>query len=288
MENSKIGTKASLITITANIFLCVFKMLAAFIGKSSAMLADAFHSLADILTTVIVIIGLKVSSKGADESHPYGHEKFEPVFAKLMSLILIFTGASIGYKSFMDLISGNLNSPHKIALIAAGVSIFVKEAMYWYTIIIAKRIKSIAMETDAWHHRSDALSSIGTFLGILGARLGIKILDPIAGLLVSLLIIKIGIEYYFKAIKELVDHCANNEIIEKIKDITFNIKGVTNIINLKTRTFGNKIYADIEISVDGDLTISEGHKIAQKVHDSIEENIVDIKHCLVKLEPEKK
>ncbi|WP_032121178.1 cation diffusion facilitator family transporter [Clostridium amazonitimonense] len=288
MENSKIGTKASLITITANIFLCIFKMLAAFIGKSSAMLADAFHSLADILTTVIVIIGLKVSSKGADESHPYGHEKFEPVFAKLMSLILIFTGASIGYKSFMDLISGNLNSPHKIALIAAGVSIFVKEAMYWYTIIIAKRIKSIAMETDAWHHRSDALSSIGTFLGILGARLGIKILDPIAGLLVSLLIIKIGIEYYFKAIKELVDHCANNEIIEKIKDITFNIKGVTNIINLKTRTFGNKIYADIEISVDGDLTISEGHKIAQKVHDSIEENIVDIKHCLVKLEPEKK
>ncbi|MBB6631078.1 cation diffusion facilitator family transporter [Clostridium algidicarnis] len=285
MENAKLGTRASLITILVNIVLCIFKMLAAFVGKSSAMLADAVHSLADILTTVMVIIGLKVSSKAADTTHPYGHEKFEPIFAKIMSFILIFTGVSIGYKALMDLISGNLNYPGKIALIAAAVSIFVKELMYWYTIKIAKKIKSVAMETDAWHHRSDALSSIGTFLGILGARMGLKILDPIAGLLVSFLIIKIGIEYYLKSINELVDHSAEDNIVKQIEYIASNVPGVINIVNLKTRSFGNKVYADIEISVDGDLTINEGDKIAENVHGLIEDNISDIKHCLVKLKP---
>ncbi|MCB2286932.1 cation diffusion facilitator family transporter [Clostridium algidicarnis] len=285
MENAKLGTRASLITILVNIVLCIFKMLAAFVGKSSAMLADAVHSLADILTTVMVIIGLKVSSKAADTTHPYGHEKFEPIFAKIMSFILIFTGVSIGYKALMDLISGNLNYPGKIALIAAAVSIFVKELMYWYTIKIAKKIKSVAMETDAWHHRSDALSSIGTFLGILGARMGLKILDPIAGLLVSFLIIKIGIEYYLKSINELVDHSAEDNIVKQIEYIASNVPGVINIVNLKTRSFGNKVYADIEISVDGDLTINEGDKIAENVHGLIEDNISDIKHYLVKLKP---
>ncbi|WP_443660039.1 cation diffusion facilitator family transporter [Clostridium algidicarnis] len=285
MENAKLGTRASLITILVNIVLCIFKMLAAFVSKSSAMLADAVHSLADILTTVMVIIGLKVSSKAADTTHPYGHEKFEPIFAKIMSFILIFTGVSIGYKALMDLISGNLNYPGKIALIAAAVSIFVKELMYWYTIKIAKKIKSVAMETDAWHHRSDALSSIGTFLGILGARMGLKILDPIAGLLVSFLIIKIGIEYYLKSINELVDHSAEDNIVRQIEYIASNVPGVINIVNLKTRSFGNKVYADIEISVDGDLTINEGDKIAENVHGLIEDNISDIKHCLVKLKP---
>ena len=285
MENAKLGTRASLITISVNIVLCIFKMLAAFLGKSSAMLADAVHSLADILTTVMVIIGLKVSSKAADTTHPYGHEKFEPIFSKIMSFILIFTGASIGYRALMDLVSGNLNYPGRIALIAAAVSIFVKEFMYWYTIKIAKKIKSVTMETDAWHHRSDALSSIGTFLGILGARMGLKILDPIAGLLVSFLIIKIGIEYYLKSINELVDHSAEDNIIRQIEYIASNVPGVINIVNLKTRSFGNKVYADIEISVDGDLTVNEGDKIAENVHGLIEDNISDIKHCLVKLKP---
>ncbi|SUY46586.1 cobalt-zinc-cadmium resistance protein czcD [Clostridium putrefaciens] len=285
MENAKLGTRASLITISVNIVLCIFKMLAAFLGKSSAMLADAVHSLADILTTVMVIIGLKVSSKAADTTHPYGHEKFEPIFSKIMSFILIFTGASIGYRALMDLVSGNLNYPGRIALIAAAVSIFVKEFMYWYTIKIAKKIKSVTMETDAWHHRSDALSSIGTFLGILGARMGLKVLDPIAGLLVSFLIIKIGIEYYLKSINELVDHSAEDNIIRQIEYIASNVPGVINIVNLKTRSFGNKVYADIEISVDGDLTVNEGDKIAENVHGLIEDNISDIKHCLVKLKP---
>lgn len=285
MENAKLGTRASLITISVNIVLCIFKMLAALLGKSSAMLADAVHSLADILTTVMVIIGLKVSSKAADTTHPYGHEKFEPIFSKIMSFILIFTGASIGYRALMDLVSGNLNYPGRIALIAAAVSIFVKEFMYWYTIKIAKKIKSVTMETDAWHHRSDALSSIGTFLGILGARMGLKVLDPIAGLLVSFLIIKIGIEYYLKSINELVDHSAEDNIIRQIEYIASNVPGVINIVNLKTRSFGNKVYADIEISVDGDLTVNEGDKIAENVHGLIEDNISDIKHCLVKLKP---
>lgn len=286
MENVEIGTKASTITIVINSVLCVFKIIAALVGKSSAMLADATHSLADIMTTVVVIIGLKVSSKEPDEAHPYGHEKFEPVFAKVMSMILICTGISIGYKACTDLIKGNYNSPGIIALVAAAVSIVVKEGMYWYTIIIARRIKSITMETDAWHHRSDAISSIGTFAGIYGARMGIKVLDPIAGLLVSILIIKVGVDYYFKAVKELVDHSADSEVNEKITAIARNVNGVQGVKNLKTRIFGNKIYADIEINVDGKLSIREAHDIAVEVHDSVERDIFDIKHCLVKMEPE--
>lgn len=286
MENVEIGTKASTITIVINSVLCVFKIIAALVGKSSAMLADATHSLADIMTTVVVIIGLKVSSKEPDEAHPYGHEKFEPVFAKVMSMILICTGISIGYKACTDLIKGNYNSPGIIALVAAAVSIVVKEGMYWYTIIIARRIKSITMETDAWHHRSDAISSIGTFAGIYGARMGIKVLDPIAGLLVSVLIIKVGVDYYFKAVKELVNHSADSEVNEKITAIARNVNGVQGVKNLKTRIFRNKIYADIEINVDGKLSIREAHDIAVEVHDSVERDISDIKHCLVKMEPE--
>ena len=285
MDNERLGTNTSLITIIINSVLCIFKFLAAILGNSSAMLADAVHSLTDILTTTVVIIGLKVSSKEADDCHPYGHEKFEPVFAKIMSFILIFTGVTIGYKSAQSLINGDLYFPGRIALAAAVISIFVKEAMYWYTVIIAKKIKSLAMEADAWHHRSDALSSIGTAFGILGARLGIRVLDPLAGLFVSILIIKVGLDFYLKAVKELVDHSAGREVDERIKELASNVEGVTDVNSLKTRVFGNKIYADIQITVDADLTVKEGYMIAEKVHDTVEEEIVDIKHCSVQLEP---
>lgn len=285
MEREKIGTKVSLITILMNTFLCIFKIVAGIVGNSGAMLADGVHTLSDILATLVVILGLKVSSKEEDEEHPYGHEKFEPVFAKIISIILIITGFLIGYEGIKKLISKDIITPGKIALIAAIASILVKEGMYWYTIIVAKKIKSISMEADAWHHRSDAFSSIGTFIGIFAARIGYKFFDPLAALVVSYFIVKVGIDFYIRATKELVDESADKDTCKRIKDLTLSINGVEGIKNLKTRTFGHRIYVDLEILVDENLTVKDGHRIAEDVHDKLETDLENIKHCMVHVEP---
>ncbi|BDR66626.1 cation diffusion facilitator transporter [Clostridium tetani] len=279
------GKKVSLITILLNTILCVFKVVAGILGKSSAMIADGIHTLSDVITTFMVILGLKISNKEKDKEHPYGHEKFEPVFAKIISTLLLLTGIFIAYEGIKILRNGNYNTPGRIALIAAFISIIFKEFMYRYTINTAKKIDSISMEADAWHHRSDALSSIGTFLGIFGARAGFKILDPLTGIVVSFFIIKVAMEFYLKSVKKLVDTSANEDIINKIKDETLKITGVKRIHDLKTRMFGNKVYVDIEICVNSEMTVAESHNIATKVHDNIESEIENIKHCMVHVEP---
>ncbi len=285
MENYKKGLKTSIITIIINVALSAIKIIAGIVGRSSAVLADGVHTLSDVATTFVAIIGLKVSSKKADASHPYGHEKYEPIFAKIISIFLALTGAFIGYEGIKILVSGNIQIPSNIALIAALISIITKEAMYRYTIVTAKKIKSFSMEADAWHHRSDALSSVGTFIGVLGARLGLRILDPIAAIIVSVFIIKMGIDLYLKSIRGLVDESADKDIVKQIEEIASSVKGVKSISDLKTRTFGSKLYVDIDITVDGNITVREGHDIAGVVHDLIEDKIDDVKHCMVHVEP---
>jgi len=285
MENYRLGIRASWITIIINIILAVSKIVAGILGSSNAMVADGVHTLSDILTTFVVLMGLKISSKEADDEHPYGHEKYESVFAKILSVLLLLTGIFIGYKSITILINGDIKIPKSIALITAFLSIIVKEGMYWYTIKIARKIKSISMEADAWHHRSDAFSSVGTFVGVLGARLGFPALDPIAGIIVSMLVIKVGGDLYIKSVKELVDESASKEMLKIIKEKTKSIDGVRGIKDLKTRVFGNKIYVDIEIFVDSNISVKIGHDIAEKVHDRLEAEISDIKHCMIHIEP---
>lgn len=285
MEDYKLGVRASWITVIVNIILAAFKVIAGIIGNSSAMIADGVHTLSDVLTTFVVLIGLKISNKDADEGHPYGHEKYESVFAKMLSILLLLTGVFIGYEAIKILISGESRTPKSIALIAAFLSIVIKEGMYWYTIKIARKIKSISMEADAWHHRSDAFSSIGTFAGVLGAQLGFSALDPIAGIIVSIFVVKVGVDLYIKSVKELVDESASGEVIETIMGNTMAVDGVRGIKNLKTRIFGNRIYVDIEILVDSNISVKSGHDIAEKVHDKLEEQISDIKHCMVHIEP---
>lgn len=285
MDNYKLGVATSWFTILVNIILAVFKIVAGFIGRSSAIIADGFHTLSDVLTTFVVLLGLKVSSKEADIKHPYGHEKYESVYAKILSILLLLSGVFIGYEAFKVLISGEIRKPKMIALIAALISIAVKEGMFWYTIKVAKKIKSISMEADAWHHRSDVFSSIGTFVGVLGAQFGFTSLDPIAGIVVSFFIIKVGVDLYIKSIKELVDEAADELVIKEIESLVFSIAGVKGIKNIKTRIFGNRIYVDIEIYVDSFITVEEGHDIAEKVHDKLEKEIIDIKHCMVHIEP---
>lgn len=277
--------KVSLITVTLNIILCIFKVTAGILGKSNAMIADGIHTLSDVITTFMVILGLKISNKKEDKNHPYGHERFEPIFAKLISTILFLTGIFIFYEGLKILRSRNYNTPGRIALIAACISIICKELMYRYTISTAKKVESLSMQADAWHHRSDALSSIGTFLGIFGARAGFKILDPLTSIVVSFFILKVSVEFYLKSVEKLVDTSADEEIINKIRNEALKVTGVKNINDLKTRLFGNKIYVDIEICVNSKMTVEESHNIATKVHDNIESKIKNTKHCMVHIEP---
>lgn len=285
LENYEIAKRVSLATILINSILALIKVIAGLVGKSSAMLADGVHTISDVATTIIVLFGIKISSRKADKSHPYGHEKFESVFAKLLSIILVLVGLMIGYKAIKLLIYKNFTTPGKSALYAAIFSIISKEIMYRYTIDAARKIKSTSMEADAWHHRSDAFSSVGTFVGILGARLGFPALDPIAGVLVSLMIIKVGVDLYLKAISELVDEAADEGVILEIKHKTLDVVGVKRINSLKTRIFGNRIYVDMDIAVDASITVREGHSIAERVHDKIEREVDAVKHCMIHVEP---
>lgn len=286
MENYKTGLKTSIVTIIINIILSIIKVAAGIIGNSTAILADGVHTLSDILTTLVVLVGLKISSKEPDHDHPYGHEKYELIFAKILSIFLVLTGFFIGYNGIKILISGNIKTPGRIALFAALLSIVGKEIMYRYTYKTAKEIKSFSMEADAWHHRSDALSSLGTFIGVLGARLGLSILDPIAAIIVSVLIVKVGMDLYLKSIRGLVDESANDEVLKKIERKALSVKEVKQIRNLKTRISGNKVDVDIDITVDGNMTVVEGHNVAEKVHDLVLNDIEDVKHCMVHVEPD--
>ncbi|MGK0469062.1 cation diffusion facilitator family transporter [Clostridium sp.] len=284
-ERFRIGIKISSITIIANILLSVIKLFAGIFGRSGAMIADSIHSLSDVLSTLAVMLGLRLAKQPADEGHPYGHEKMEPVMAKILASILLITALLIGYNGVKNIITGTTVIPHKIAMYAAILSILIKEWMYRYTVKGAKKIESSALMADAWHHRSDAFSSIGTLIGVLGARMGYPILDPIASLVICILITKVAINIYKQAIDQLVDHCADAETIEKITYEIENTNGVINIDELKTRLHANRLFVDVEICVNRDLSVCEGHEIAESVHNSIENLDNRIKHCMVHVNP---
>lgn len=283
--NYTIAKKVSINTIIINLLLGIFKISAGFLGHSTAMVADGFHTASDVATTILVIIGVKISSKAADSEHPYGHEKFEPIFGKLISIFLGLTGIMIGYQGLTALLGGIYISPTPIALIAALISIIIKEMMYWYTIKAARKIKSVSMKADAWHHRTDALSSIATFVGILGARQGLTFLDPLTAIIVCFFIIKISVNLYMQSVNQLIDKATTPETIKKLETLALSVEGVNKIYDMKTRIAGNKLYVDIEIGISPSLTVLEGHNIATKVHDLIELSIPEVKHCMVHMEP---
>lgn len=286
--NENIAVRVSTVTIVLNVLLSVLKLLAGFIGNSAAMVSDAVHSLSDVCSTVVVIIGAKISSKESDFDHPYGHERFECICAAILSIMLGVTGLGIGYAAFMTIVSGdyqNVQVPGMIALVAAIVSIIIKEWMYRYTYKAGKQIGSGSLIADAWHHRSDALSSIGSLVGIAGAMLGYVILDSIAGLLISLLILKVAYDILKDALEKVTDKACDVETLQLIDEIANNTVGVIRIDDLKTRQFAERIYVDIEICVDGELTVTQGHDIGQDVHDRIECQIPRVKHCQIHINP---
>ncbi|MDE7246864.1 MAG: cation diffusion facilitator family transporter [Lachnospiraceae bacterium] len=287
-EFEKTAMRVSTVSIAANFVLTVFKLLAGVIAHSGAMISDAIHSASDVFSTIVVIIGIRISRKASDKDHPYGHERLECVAAIVLATILAFTGLGIGYTALRQIVGGDyegLAVPGRLALVAAVISILVKEAMYQYTRICAKRIDSSALMADAWHHRSDALSSVGALIGIGGARLGFPISDPVASVVICVFIEKAAYEIFMDAVDKMVDKACDEETERALTQCALNQTGVLGVDLLHTRVFGNKIYVDIEIRADGNETLRQAHAIAERVHDSIEKNFPKVKHIMVHVNP---
>ena len=277
--------KVSVVTIIVNFVLSLIKILAGIFGRSSAMISDSIHSLSDVLSTFVVIIGIKLSSKKADEKHQYGHERLENVASLILAILLLSTGVMIGINGIKNIYNNTYVIPTLFALIASIISIAVKEWMYWYTIIVAKKYNSDALKADAWHHRSDALSSFGSLIGIGAAMLGIKCMDVVASIIIAIIIMKIAIEIFIESIKKMIDCSCDDQTIEEIKKIVFETNGVKGIEKIKTRLFGSKIYIDLEINADRNISFEESHNIAHEVHDRVESVLEDVKHCMVHINP---
>ncbi len=283
-----IAYRVSGVSIAVNVLLSLGKLLAGIFGNSSAMISDAVHSASDVLSTIVVLLGVKASGKEADKEHPYGHERMECVAAIVLAMLLAVVGLSIGFSGMKKILAGNYGSlaiPGVISLVAAVLSILLKEGMFWYTKLAAKKINSGALMADAWHHRSDALSSIGSFLGILFARLGFPVMDAIASVLICLCILKVAVDIFRDGLNKMVDHSCDKATEEQIRELVVATSGVEAIDDLKTRLFGDKIYVDVEIQVDRTLSLGDAHGIAESVHDKIEMTLPDVKHCMVHVNP---
>ena len=288
-NSSAVALKVSAVSIAVNILLSLLKLLAGLIAKSGAMISDAVHSASDVLSTFVVIIGVKLAGKKPDKEHPYGHERMECVASIILAAVLAVTGLGIGFKGVEKIASPDkyeIAVPGLLALIAAIVSIVIKEAMYQYTRSAARKINSGALMADAWHHRSDALSSIGSFAGILGARMGFPVLDPLASVIICVFIFKAAADIFRDAVDKMVDKSCPDEIVENMRKTILDNSDVLGIDELKTRLFGSKIYVEVEILMNASKTLVDAHQTAEEVHRSIEEHFPDVKHCMVHVNPD--
>ena len=281
--------EASKVTIKAifwNVFLSLIKIVSGIIGNSTAMIADGIHSASDIITSVGVLIGNKISSKPGDREHNYGHDKAETLVSFLLSIMLIVVSLSIGLEGVKKLFNIDaIKVPTLMPLIVYIISILIKEYQYRITIKVAKEINSPSLKADAWHHRSDALSSIAAFIGIGGAMIGFKPLEPIATVIVALIVCKVAIDIFKDAMNELMDVSISEEQEKQILECSEVTDGVKHIKTLRTRKHGAFAYVDLVICVDANLTVKEGHDIATNLEKKLISEISLIKGITVHVEP---
>ena len=275
-----------------NFLLLVFKFVAGFVGNSAAMIADAVHSLSDFITDIIVILFVRVSSMPKDENHHYGHGKYETLATAIIGVVLFAVGVGIlvnAVETIIDFFHGKeLAAPNIWALGAAAVSIVFKEVLYQYTVYKGKNLNSNAVMANAWHHRSDALSSIGTLLGISGAMfLGEKwrVLDPIAAFLVSIFILKVAIELTKASLEELLEKSLPKKTQEKILNIIHSFPEVKSPHNLRTRHIGSNIAIEFHIRMDGNLSLNEVHEITKRMENALKAEFGPLTHIGIHMEP---
>ena len=287
-DTTRAAMRVSGVSIAVNLLLSLAKLAAGLIARSGAMISDAVHSASDIFSTVIVMIGVRLSGKAADREHPYGHERMECVAAIVLAVVLLITGLAIGWSGAQKLLSSQRDAlpvPGLLALLAAVVSIAVKEGMFWYTRYHARRLGSPALMADAWHHRSDALSSIGALVGIAGARMGLRELDPLASVVICAFIAKAAFDIFKDAVNKMVDHSADAETEAAIRDYVTGHDQVRRVDLLRTREFGSRMYIELEIALDGALTLEQSHAIAESVHDDVEKAFPKVKHIMIHVNP---
>ena len=287
MDEKKIVDRLSRIGIFGNVLLAAFKLFAGIFGKSGAMVSDAVHSLSDVFATLIAWIGVRLSRQAEDAEHPYGHERLECVASLLLGLILAGTGIGIGWSGIRQLFGegGSIEVPTLLPLIAAVVSIVVKEGMYQYTMHYAKVLDSAAFKADAWHHRSDAISSVGSFIGIGMAKLGLPFMDPVASIIICALILKVAFDISKDAVYKMLDTSCDNAFEQRLRAFIGKQEGVERIDLLRTRQFGNRIYVDLEIAVEPDISLRDAHGIAERVHGAVEQEFPNVKHVMIHVNP---
>lgn len=268
-------SKASMgawIGIIGNIVLALMKFIAGFISGSKALIADAAHSASDIAGSFIVLLGLKVAHKAPDKDHPYGHGKAESIAAIIVSLILLYVGLEIAIASGRSIVGGVTEAPGGIALAAIMISIVVKEAMFQYKYRLGKRLNSQALVANAWEHRSDVYSSVAAFIGVGGAMFGeyvglpiLYYLDPVAGIVVALMILRMGYRLIRESVHQTMDHVLHEEDAKYLYEAIRGVKGVLSIDDLRAREHGHYLIVDLKISVNPRITVLEGHEIARRV-----------------------
>ncbi|MCD7845530.1 MAG: cation diffusion facilitator family transporter [Oscillospiraceae bacterium] len=280
--------RVSAVTLAGNILLMVMKLLSGLLGHSGAMLSDAVHTASDVFSTLIVMVGVRLSQKAADAEHPYGHERMECAAAILLAGILALTGLGLGWNGLNTLIAGDFDSletPGALALGAAIVSILAKEGMYRYTRRHALRVNSTALMADAWHHRSDALSSIGALIGVGGSMLGLPFMDAAASVVISLCILKAAWDIGRDALDKMVDRACDQQTEEQMRACALAQPGVLDIDLLHTRMFGSRVYVEMEIRADGSMPLRQAHAIAEAVHLALETEFPQVKHVMVHVNP---
>lgn len=285
---AKIIIKVSVVCMIANIALFLIKLIGGILANSQALISDAFNSAFDIVSGIIVLMGAKIASKKPDKDHPYGHERFESVATIILSIVLLITAIFIGNTAIESLINGDYKNnitPGILSIIAAIISIIIKEVLFWYTKYNADKINSVSLKTEAWDHRADVIATIGALLGIILTRFGFMAGDVIASLIVCIFIAKTAITAFIEAISQMVDKSCDEKLLKEIRKTIKEVEGVMGIDLLHVRTFGNRLYVDLEISADGNIKLYEAHNIAQNVHDKIEKEFPIIKHVMIHVNP---
>ncbi|MFR9069573.1 Ferrous-iron efflux pump FieF [uncultured Clostridium sp.] len=280
------ANKVTIQSIIWNVVLTVIKIFSGIVGKSNAMIADGLHSASDIISSVGVLIGNKVAKAPNDKEHNYGHEKAETLVSFLLSILLIVVSLKIGFNALKSLFNlDRVQVPTLLPLVVSIISIAIKEYQYRITIKVANKINSPSLKADAWHHRSDALSSIAAFIGIGGALLGFKALDPIASIAVALFVAKVGFDILKDSANELMDYSIDEDQEKQIVNIAENTDGVINLGEIRTRKHGATAYVDLTICVNKNLTVFEGHEIATKLEKRIIKEMQFVKGITVHVEP---
>ncbi|MBD3258843.1 cation diffusion facilitator family transporter [candidate division GN15 bacterium] len=283
------GLRATWVGMIGNVLLIGTKLTAGFASGSQALIADGLHSASDLFTDFTTLLGLKWGRKGVDADHPYGHGRIETISSMIVGAVLIGIGAAIAYQAVVSIHEGTvLARPGPLALAAAVFSILIKEALYWYTRAIGKRLRSAVLMANAWHHRSDALSSVAVLIGVAATYVDEAwyLADSIAALVVTFVVLRMGGGLIWAALKELADTAPREDVVVRISTVAEAVEGVHDVHDLRARLSGSQVFVEAHIVVDPDLTVRQGHEIARNVRRRIHAEVDEVIHVIIHVDPD--